>query len=644
MQTLTMQQIADLAGVQRPVVSMWRRRSASSDAPFPQPLAGAELRFDAREVAAWFEVTGRGNNGDAPIEAARYSSALDVLAADLDRASALLLLQDLRGEPFGDLDAEQVLSDGHHLRMDDLLPIDTLRSALTDRQLCATVDAVVEAAFSGVEVLTDLVSVFSARQGTWAGEALTAPALRLMADVISALYRVDERALVPVGVGGLMLAGITADHPHENRRPTVLRSDLGRPRSGEELAAWRRLAAVGCVTDTDELGAADVEGLVWLLQEQAPSDGKEFFGRIGDALADVGPSDVLVVVGPAALMIDPRGSTARRAFLAPRDDFVEPLRYVARLPKGLSRFGGRRRLALWVFSPLDSPWTAAGGLSDAALDEAMIAGLAADVVAMTTNDVDPVSHAFTSAVVRATDHFVRQSALTAPLPNGPRLAPAEVLAQVWELDRDRLLVDHELATSARGAASIPFTAATHELGRVHAGAKIPCDVIGAPTAGSATVIGPEEVRDPALLGSRAVDRLELERTAPQARLTQPGDVVYVGPGGPAAFVDETGGHVVQAPARIFRCRDAETDDRQLVPAVVAKDIAAQRGSDCSTWQLRLVPVDDVRHLGHALAVLDDRAAALRDELRSLNDLRILTLDGFADGSLTTLPAPRKAER
>ena len=644
MQTLTMQQIADLTGVQRPVVSMWRRRSESSDVPFPQPLASADLRFDAGEVATWLEQTGRGNNGDASVEAARHSSAFDLLTADLDRASALLLLHDLRGEPLGDLDAEEVLGDGHHLRMDDLLPVDTLRSALADRQLCATVDAVVEAAFSGAAVLGDLVAGFATRRGTWAGEALTAPASHLMADVLSALCGVHERALVPVGVGGLMLAGIAADHPHENRRPRVLRSDVGRPRAVEELAAWRRLAAAGSVTDIDELDAADIDGLVWLLQEQAPSDVEDFFGRIGDVLTDVGPSDVLVVVGPAALMIDPRGAAARRAFLAPRDDFVEPLRHVARLPKGLSRFGGRRRLALWVFSRIDSPWTAAGALSDAAIDEVMIAGLAADVVAMTTNGVDPVSHAFTSAVVRATDHFVRQPALTAPAPTRPRIAPAEVLARVWELDRDRLLVDQELAMSSQGAASIPFTAATYELGRDHAGAKIPSDAIVATAAGSVTVIGPDEVRDPALLGSRAVDRLQLERTAPQAQLTQPGDVIYVGSGGPAAFVDEVGGHVVQTPARIFRCRDAETNDRQLVPAVVAEDIAGQTGSDRSTWQLRLVPVDDVKPLGHALAILDGRAAALRDELRSLNDLRTLTLDGFADGSLTTLPTPRKAER
>ena len=53
MATITMQGIADLAGVKRPVVSMWRKRFADSGNPFPAPLDNAKLKFDATEVGQW---------------------------------------------------------------------------------------------------------------------------------------------------------------------------------------------------------------------------------------------------------------------------------------------------------------------------------------------------------------------------------------------------------------------------------------------------------------------------------------------------------------------------------------------------------------------------------------------------------------
>ena len=92
METLTMQQVAALAGVKRPVVSVWRSRSAGSKHPFPAPVDPARLVFSADEVGSWLRVTGRGNNPDAHEDAALFSSLMDRAASQLDDASALLLL------------------------------------------------------------------------------------------------------------------------------------------------------------------------------------------------------------------------------------------------------------------------------------------------------------------------------------------------------------------------------------------------------------------------------------------------------------------------------------------------------------------------------------------------------------------------
>ena len=54
---MTMTDIAELAEVQRPVVTTWRRRYPD----FPRPAGGdeAQPQFDPREVADWLLTTGR---------------------------------------------------------------------------------------------------------------------------------------------------------------------------------------------------------------------------------------------------------------------------------------------------------------------------------------------------------------------------------------------------------------------------------------------------------------------------------------------------------------------------------------------------------------------------------------------------------
>jgi len=57
-----MPEIAELAGVRRPVVTVWRRRYNGS---FPQPVGGDASRplFDARAILDWLADTGRVDRG-----------------------------------------------------------------------------------------------------------------------------------------------------------------------------------------------------------------------------------------------------------------------------------------------------------------------------------------------------------------------------------------------------------------------------------------------------------------------------------------------------------------------------------------------------------------------------------------------------
>nr|WP_318546780.1 hypothetical protein [Mycobacterium lepraemurium] len=85
MSTLTLQDVADLAKVRRPVVSMWRKRPIvrGVSIPFPEPVETVDgvARFARDEVVDWLTRTGRGNNrehsDDAPAVAVPDGVALE---------------------------------------------------------------------------------------------------------------------------------------------------------------------------------------------------------------------------------------------------------------------------------------------------------------------------------------------------------------------------------------------------------------------------------------------------------------------------------------------------------------------------------------------------------------------------------------
>lgn len=653
MQTITMNGIAELAQVERSVVSVWRTRHGSAvDRPFPRPTSIDPLRFDASQVAEWLSSTGRGNNAQAHAESALHSDAAERIAGDPDRASALLLIHHLLGEPLSGMDADHALRGAVEHGVASLVDDETLRAGLDDDAFCAAADELAEAAYSGGRALDRLVAGFVAAGAPWAGEALTAPATELFGGVLAELHRACPRVIVPAGPGGLVLASAIIDHLDEHERPTfAMRADTGA--QAADRAAWRRLAGHGFpVVEHGMTSAAPAgtQGRLHLLMWQGAPRPRDVAARIEELVLELDGPDLLVVVGPAPLLTDRDGRRDRARLLTPSPGHVEPLRYVGRLPRGLSRFGGRRRLALWALGGSAPGWTVVGEHGDARLDAAARSAITADVTASVADVADLRAHAFRSSSVRKTDRLVLQDELIAvPGPEAPVPIGGERLAQIWALrdelgtppPPDGLLADIDLQADDTPSPHIVSLAdATPSLARDLPGARLAAELLGVPVAGSALVIGPDELRDPAAVDQRAVDRFALEAAAPRARLTEPGDVVYVSSGGPAAIVDERGGRVVLAPARILRCRSDVRGGRRLLPAVVAADIVRQPGTDRRSWRLRTVPVEQA----NALATLTARTAARRRrllrELHTLDDLEHELVGGIADGTLTVpMPSP-----
>ncbi|MBD1320567.1 hypothetical protein [Gordonia hankookensis] len=637
MSTLTMQAIAELAQVKRPVVSMWRSRFAMSDTPFPAPMGGNPLLFDAGQVAAWLDETGHGNNTESRFEASLHSSLFQKLVDNIDAASTLLLLHELVGEPIAGLHpAEAAAALETRAEVSSVANSADAVIALADSALVSAVDELAEAGFSGCRVLDILVADFVKPGGPWANEALTSDGRDLLASVIAEIRRAQPLTIVPTGTGGQILAHALVDQLDEDERCdfSIRTSTFDQPC---DRAAWRRLVADGwpanAIDNPGEL-LDDQQGRLHLMMMQNLRSDSGFFDSVENGLLDLGVDDVLLVVGPARLMVDADGAPRRQKLLVPASSYIAPLRYVARLPKGLSRFGGRRRLALWIFGRPDSSWTVVGAHSDTRMDIAACEAIAADAATAISPTADLHAHAFHSSVVRASSYIVRRPTLTVPVRVNAADESGERLARVWELDRG-MLDGISLTAASEEPKQVGFTVATRELGRDLAGSRIPREHVGEAQPGWAHVVGPDEVRSPTHIGSIGIDRLVLESVAPRARLTEPGDVIYVSAGGPAAVIDHHGGHVVLAPARAFRCRDAEVDDRQLVPAVVAADIAAQQGTDRRTWQLRTVHVEEVAPLEELIRRTDQRRQQLLDQLNNVEELRTEIIDGLSERSLTT---------
>ena len=644
-QVLTMQQIADLAGVRRPVVSTWRRRFAGKPTAFPEPVDPAALLFDAHQVGRWLEETGRGKNREAGADAVLYSTLVDTVADRLADTSALLLLHALAGVPLSGSDPAELLMLLAQADAESVLPLADAAAALEESELVAQVDALVEAGVTATRVFARLVRRQETVDPRLGAETLTAEGDGLAVSVLTAVTEDSERLLAPWGPGGLRLVVRAVEGGNAGGRPRIVVPEgVTDP---VELLLWRYLVSLGCQLETPRPDAAVLTVGQWAA---AGVDGaEEFFDELDRVVIGVGAGSAALVLGPAPLLVDrlPDPAPRRRVLGVGSGGYLAPLRYVARLPAGMCRFGGRRRLALWALGhPVGSGderrFTTYGEHSAHALDAGECRAVGHDVAAALRGGGARRSHAFLRSAHRVTGSLLPREALAVPLSDELVEDGGDALARLWER-RDASAPDlfEGVEVEAAGSAtdrSVPWAAATtgpDRPARVITGVRIP-PAVWAAGAGGIGVIGPEEVRGEAPVGSRTVDLVALVEGAPRSRLTEPGDVVFVTtttPTGPAAIIDAEGGNVVQAPARILRCLAPSGGGRRILPETAVRDICASRGSDPRAWRLRTVVVDSVGPWRTVAARAARRRARLERELAALDAVTTELSDGLAAGTL-----------
>lgn len=657
---ITLADVARLAGVKRPVVSMWRTRLAESDDPFPPALEarGRVAYFDAEAVASWLERTGHGNNKNACADVAAFSAPSPRTSSDIAQdaysVTALLALKATTGVALSALSESELfdlveLTDPH----DVLLAREVRRLSGDIAVVARHVDRLADAAYTVQAAFEQVMDDRFRRQlrGHTAA-ALHPRARQLVAGIAQGLAQTldgDTPVFVDSAHGGgdllLAVAALYADGPAPSFITCDDDSDVCR-------LARRRLRVHDLHRDDlvlDEDDSFEVTGAaVHVAQFPPPAcpgmTDLEVLSAIDNVVLQMDEQQRAVIVAPARLLADAlRASDCERI----RDDLLrtDKVKAILRLPKGLLISASRQPLALWILGPADPEvssadrWTMVGDLSELALLPTAIQDVIGDVIAATEGYRLARTHAFrylrpapTHALRAQRRSLVRQGIPVSPVDD---VTPGDVIVRVEALV-DNLDLRHEAigelvaaeppAPDAPKLGARPLGDLIHQRQvTVHPGNRLSERSIGAESGH--VVIGPSELVGTSVWGSRTVDRLTFAAENPAGRLTQPGDVIFCTSPKVAAQVDLEGGSVVQAPARVLR------PSGNVVAHVLARDINAvqPRSTAWRLWPVRITPAAHSERLTEVLTAIDDERQAAQRRLASLQQLADLVTDGVTAG-------------
>lgn len=691
---MTMTDIAELAGVQRPVVTTWRRRYPHS---FPAPAGGDEARslYDPDEIADWLLTTSRIDRDRAQQELALFK--LTGLAASypgqdaVAAVTALICLRYQAGE--NDRLAEGAADPVAAARAlaHDLDPDDSVLRAEIDAipphagWVIGLVDELVEASWNCREAFERVMAVRQRLAGTTAhapGALIAGAVIPALARLVAELSGASER-----GRRGQIVVADPAAGPGDLLAEVVRLLGVDNPprvaaaEADPVLArlARRRMLVHGVHRDDvaiqpgpempDTFGDPDV--IVTQLPYQ-PGEVRDLAAAL-DAVDDVAlrltPGRFAVVLGPAAALTDEipysAAHDARVALL--KADTVEA---IVRLPGGMLPFRPAYETALWVLTQArGSRWQGRvllADVSDRPLTREVVSDLVEDVVTWRRDGYQPGAHRRQYGqqveVVNLIDRPRPLVVSGRPVSLSDRAAEGnrritDITGYGVELDRigaeataARRHVPAESLASANQRPTTQSLCALIRAGRLmlRQGTRIREAYVAASghqavLGGHYVVLGPEEVAGLRRVGQRKIERETFTQAYPNARLTEPGDVLVTMTPHPAALVDRDGFSIAEFPVRILRIPAAEAE--QFTPRVLAALLfadgsggraagAVRAGRALEDQQVLLLPPEQVRPLDQLLAAAEARRDLARRELDVLGELQAATVGGLLDGTLT----------
>ena len=612
MNTMTLQDVADLANVQRPVVSMWRKRQSVAGAliPFPQPVEkinGIE-RFAPVEVVDYLRRTRRGNNAELEYDAPAIAVPDGVAIEDIE---TLLAWHVLTGAALTGTTLTDRVRLAREFDPDDAIVLREVRELHPDDRTLAYVDDLVEASFGPSDALGRLHRSRLKRD---------IAARDLTADAVGLLARVTTECADFLGAEGLTL------ETDGSAVAFVVAAEAGLSVASHDRGVLRRAVIAG-------LGIGTVRDRSLVFSSVVGLDAPQALDRADDLILGLHPGQVAVLVGPASALADMLAGDLqiRRANALRVGNVVAAVR----LPRGLWREAHRQNQAMWVcLGGADEQRPCVTDL--AGVPNVDLGDLASDVAAALAQTDD---RAFRYA------RRVERAGVLAGGPLVPRGARAAMLRpadQASHLDRVHAAT---LTTTAPLAPLDVLVEASpgrvrlrhHSLGELCEEKKLAMkrgnriDIAHAAAGGSVVVLPVE------LSGGIRMDPLDAEQRYPRWVRTEPGDVVFVEKPHPQAWVDAVGGAMVASPARILRLtRTAEVGPR-LLAAVI--NHAATPGSEWQTWSVPAISREEADRLEAALADVEHYEAEATQRLAAATDLKKALIDGVAAGALTLNAQP-----
>ena len=613
---ITATDVAMIARVRRPVVTMWRKRYAGTDA-FPAP--DIDGRFDAEGVVGWLSEHGRGNNPQ-PERTLPLLGMLVEARTDLARAmelSAVLAFRAAYGEEFVD-----DLTSHSSAALGDLAAVDGLhcfgREVLALGaglpETAAAVDAFLDERFGAADAMRWLTDDCLVRHlPTFAAAGLSDAAAGLVAQAAVALADLSPQPslLDSAGTGFSWLQHLPPEWP----APVGIGVD--------ESPVGRHSRRVLQVGEWDAQPVGDERGWAVAVDAALDAEPSALFARA--ALGDDG--QVRLVLGPARLLADPAGDVAARDALL-RDGVV---RAVVKLPAGCRPAHPREALALWLVAerdelPFEQHRTFVADLTGSDLTAPLVADLVVDLT-VAAQDLPAQQHRAWRVLRPAlTRHLLARGGSlvsTSQPPSGKHTSapsPEELRAKAAAAGVDGVQVTPGVGAPRRDTTA--QAGLTDGWLKLLPGSRVSPAQLGDGDLTVWTVDGGRLAR------TASADRLTA-LARPRTWLTQPGDVI-LGPG-PIAVVDLDGGSLVAAPARALRLgADAPVTAQQLARAVAT----APRGTRPPQW--RLTPLDPAQRAALSAAAdrIGQRRAELTAQLDALNSFEDALLDACETTTLT----------
>ena len=326
MNTLTMQDVADLAKVRRPVVSMWRKRPTvrGVSIPFPAPVStvdGVE-RFASGEIVDYLQRSGRGNNADAPLDVPAVAVPDGI---DLEDVVTLLALHALTGDDMAGSTREARVRRAMEHDPDNQLLVSEIEALDPPTALLEYIDELVEASFGLADALARVEGGRLKREV--APRDLTAGAVDVLGCLVSVCAIHQGREGISLSAEGDPLSIRVADR---SGLPLVATDRRTRRR------AVIKDVEVGDAAALSSVGFASVLGL----------NLADALDVADDVVLGLSSSQLAVIVGPAEVFTDAiRGELQRRRANVLR---VGSVIAALRLPRGMWREAHRQSIAVWV--------------------------------------------------------------------------------------------------------------------------------------------------------------------------------------------------------------------------------------------------------------------------------------------------------